>query len=330
MDRNRIKGIFFFLLIGIVFCFCGCSNGLAGRNDESKELSEDKTTAANTRATTESNALPEVSTVQPSSVTTEKTTVQMTTEAVQEKSADTGIEIDGMAELLKKTITENGFEKSNVSIFVKNLENGDYVNMDCGSLRAASLIKLFVAGAVYEQIDKKSLQSSYDGEITSLVKKMITVSDNDACNTLVKKLGDGNASAGMDIVNAYCLAHGFQATSMGRLMLDFSSGKDNYTSVSDCTRFLRLIYSEELPGSEEILGFMKQQTRISKIPAGVPEGVDTANKTGELDDTENDAAIIYKKDKPYILCVMVTPVSNVAAARELIVDVSKTVYDNMG
>ena len=35
------------------------------------------------------------------------------------------------------------------------------------------------------------------------------------------------------------------------------------------------------------------QTRTGKIPAGVPSYVTTANKTGELDDTENDAAIIY-------------------------------------
>lgn len=40
---------------------------------------------------------------------------------------------------------------------------------------------------------------------------------------------------------------------------------------------------------------LAQQTRY-KIPAGLPEGVLCGNKTGEMDATENDAAIIYAKD----------------------------------
>ncbi|MDD5949533.1 MAG: class A beta-lactamase-related serine hydrolase [Lachnospiraceae bacterium] len=327
MNKNITKRMLLVLFVGIFLFSFGCSNTSDEGQNHSTDSSEKNTTDSAHPATTEKSVLPEASTIQLSPKTTEQTT----TEKAPEKKSNSkeGVEISDLAEELEKTISANGFDKSNVSVFVKDLKSNNYVNMDCGSLRAASLIKLFVAGTVYEQIENGSLKSSYDGEITGLMEKMITVSDNDACNTLVKKLGGGDASAGMNKVNSYCNAHGFQATSMGRLMLDFSSGKDNYTSVSDCAKFLRLIVSKDLAGSEEILSFMKQQTRTSKIPAGVPSGVETANKTGELDDTENDVAIIYKNSKPYILCVMVTPTSNVAAARTLITDISKTVYENM-
>lgn len=236
--------------------------------------------------------------------------------------------LSGLKKKVKKTIQNSGVDETNVSVSVYNLKNGKSMKLGYGSVRAASLIKLYVAGTVYEQMKKGTLKASKE-EIDSLVKKMITVSDNTACNTLVKKLGRSDANAGMALVNSYCAKHGFQETSMGRLMLDFSSNQDNYTSVADCSRFLQLISKKKLTGSSKILKYMKKQTRLSKIPAGVPNGVQTANKTGELNDTENDVAIVYKKGKPYIICVMVSPVSDTASARKLITEISKVVYRNI-
>ena len=255
-------------------------------------------------------------------VTTEAEETESTTEEIAGEES-----LDNLKQKLLDDISGNGFDLATVSVFVKDLQEHDYVNLDAGAGRAASLIKLFVAGTVYEEMKNGTLTSSYEGELPSLVSNMITVSDNTACNTLVKKLGDGSAAKGMDKVNAYCAEHGFTSTSMGRLMLDFSSSKDNVTSVTDCTRFLRLVYENKITGAKEILSYLKQQTRTGKIPAGVPSFVTTANKTGELDDTENDAAIIYLEGKPYILCVMVTKTANVAAARKLITTISKHTYE---
>lgn len=255
-------------------------------------------------------------------VTTEAEVTESTTEEIASEES-----LDDLKQKLLDDISGSGFDLATVSVFVKDLQEQDYVNLDAGAGRAASLIKLFVAGTVYEEMKNGTLSSSYEGELPSLVSNMITVSDNTACNTLVKKLGDGSAAKGMDKVNAYCAEHGFTATSMGRLMLNFSSSKDNITSVTDCTRFLRLVYENKITGAKEILSYLKQQTRTGKIPAGVPSFVTTANKTGELDDTENDAAIIYLEGKPYILCVMVTQTTNVAAARKLITTISKHTYE---
>ena len=58
-------------------------------------------------------------------------------------------------------------------------------------------------GAVYENYD--TLSQSHNGdEIDSNISAMITVSDNDAANTLVNWLGNGDDSAGMAKVNGFC------------------------------------------------------------------------------------------------------------------------------
>ena len=71
---------------------------------------------------------------------------------------------------------------------------------------------------------------------------------------------------------------------------------------------------------------LAQQTRY-KIPAGLPEGVLCGNKTGEMDATENDAAIIYAKDCDYILVVLSNGWSSKDQVITRIQSVSSLVYD---
>ena len=73
-------------------------------------------------------------------------------------------------------------------------------------------------GAVYENYDELAQSHSSDG-LDQNISAMISVSDNDAANTLVKWLGNDDASAGMEKVNAFCQAHGFTSTQMNRLLL---------------------------------------------------------------------------------------------------------------
>ena len=73
----------------------------------------------------------------------------------------------------------------------------------------------------------------------------------------------------------------------------------------------------------------KAQERTAKIPAGVPSEVVTANKTGELDNVENDAAIIYGDNGAYILCVIMNDLQDTARGREAIKKLSSDVYRYM-
>lgn len=194
-------------------------------------------------------------------------------------------------------------------------------------MKAASLIKLYIMGAVYENYE--ALSKKYGAErVDSLLEPMITVSDNDAANTLTKMLGGGDAVSGRDTVNEFCAAHGYNDTSMGRMLLAENPSGENYTSVTDCGRFLEDICTKELYGSEKMEKLLKGQQRTGKIPAGVPSEVETANKTGELSDVENDAAIIYAENGAYILCVMSQNLSSTATARDAIVNISRQIYED--
>ena len=186
-------------------------------------------------------------------------------------------------------------------------------------MQAASLIKLYIMGAIYEDFSK--LSSLYGaGTINALLSPMIRVSSNDAANQLVRLLGRGSTAAGMKRVNQYCKDHEYTDTSMGRLLLQSRAYGDNYTSVKDCCSFLTLIYlsaagraakEDSLPHAKEMLNLLLGQTRRNKIPAGLPAGISAANKTGELYNVENDAAILINS-KARTALILVFMSENVA------------------
>lgn len=216
-----------------------------------------------------------------------------------------------------------------ISICTGRIEENVMAMVNGGPMQAASLIKLYVAGCVYENYSLLSAQEGYGGETEALLSAMITVSDNTACNTLVTRLGNGNVQMGLERVNQYCVNHGFSDTHMGRLMLQPNNVDDNYTSVRDCCNYLKMANAGQLEGSSNVLGYMNQQQRRGKIPAGIPEGVLVGNKTGELSDVENDAAIVYSGNGSYVLCVMSENLSDTYSARQFIARTSGVVYEAM-
>ncbi len=207
----------------------------------------------------------------------------------------------------------------NWAAYYIDLSTGESSSMNSSSMQAASLIKLYIMGAIYEDYETYSAQ---EPNLDSWLYSMITVSDNYAANNLVRVLGGGSTDAGKSAVTSYCTSHGYYNSSMGRLLLESNLYGDNYTSVSDCAHFLASVYNGELPHSSEMMNLLSQQTVTTKIPAGVP--VRTANKTGELASVQNDAAIVFA-DSPYVLCVMS---ENVPAgmAVSAISQLSSTVY----
>ena len=213
-------------------------------------------------------------------------------------------------------------------IYVYRLKDGARASLGQGRLTAASLIKLYIMGAVYSSYDNIAAANGQE-QVDKLLNAMITVSDNDSANTLVGMLGNGDNAAGQEAVNTYCKNNGYTDTSMGRMLLEKASANENYTSARDCSVFLKNIYENKLEHSEDMLNLLKQQTRTEKIPKGIPSGVKTANKTGELDHVENDAAIVFDVENPYIICVMADNLSDTTEARQRIVDISSVVYENI-
>ena len=79
---------------------------------------------------------------------------------------------------------------------------------------------------------------------------MITVSDNDSANELVRKLGGGDFQTGAAIVNEFCQERNYTSTHLGREFLASDPTDDNYTSASDCCRLLSDIYNSSLVNAE--------------------------------------------------------------------------------
>lgn len=311
MKRIYIKIILSTIYLGLVLSGCG-----QAKQEEPEEKEIEGIEALSTRLpdlTTEHDMSEEIA-----------VTEEVTTERVVEPEIITDLEGQ-----LKDLISAEKERGTQVSVFVEDLSDGSYVSFSAGQMQSANLITLFVAGCVFEQMDALTDAGNGQNDIEALVRKMITASDNEAANSLVKMLGNGNAESGMEQINAYCTEHGFDATFMGKLMLDTTAENDNYTSVTDCARFLKLIHKGTLIGSESILEYMKQQGRRNKIPAAIPTDVVTADKTGELDDMESDVAIIYTENGAYTLCIMLDDLSDTAAGRSFIVNISDIVYKYM-
>ena len=209
-------------------------------------------------------------------------------------------------------------------------------------MKSASVIKAFIMAAVFDKLvypnEGTSVSADYDNTLKSLLNSMITVSDNDAANELVRRLGGGDFQTGATVLNTFCQERNYTSTHLGREFLATAPTDDNYTSASDCCRLLSEIYNGTLvnaDASADMLALLQAQTRTSKIPAGVPDNVTTANKTGELSDpgnlgvVENDISIIFSKGHPYVLCVLSNNIQNNSSAQETISKISADVYKYM-
>ncbi len=156
--------------------------------------------------------------------------------------------------------------------------------------------------------------------VRELLKPMIQVSDNTASNYLITEFG-------FQTINDTALRAGLTQTKLARHFLDYTAivnHNDNVTSPQDMGM---LLYSIARGAREEgqtlvspkhartMLEIMLGQTDRDGIPAGLPPGASIANKTGEIDGSRNDIAIIDPfGTSPYVLAVYSKWLRNNAAA----------------
>lgn len=212
------------------------------------------------------------------------------------------------------------------SIYLKRMDSKEAADINASAqLPSASLIKLYIAGCYMDEAENGVIRDSYRESLDAMLEQ----SDNDAANRLIDLLG-------MNAVNAFIEKQGAVQTHLGRRMLE-ASQDDNYTSAQDCGQILESILegtyvSEE--ASEYLLEDLKKQTRTGKIPAGVPEEVRTANKTGELSVSgyavQHDAAIVWAPGGTYILVVMVEDGGGEGTMVSSIQEISRLVYETIG
>lgn len=199
------------------------------------------------------------------------------------------------------------------SIYVRCLDTGEDFCIREGAMTAASLIKLYIAGAYLEAVEDGVLEDS----LHESMEGMLSRSDNDAANRLIDCLT-------MDRINDFCQRLGFADSRLNRKMLQ-ASDLENLTSCRDCGRVLTEIAEGTFVSGEasrEILDCLLAQERRHKIPAGLPEEAVCANKTGELADVENDAALVRGPVRDYVLVVMSMDLPAAGKAQAVIRDLS--------
>jgi beta-lactamase class A len=180
--------------------------------------------------------------------------------------------------------------------------------------------------AVLKEVENGSfkLTDGDDGYMVNL-EKMITESNNDSANMFIDAFdgydGQKRKVTEEHTINKAIKSQGYEFTELNRKMHNTTppggpSGYQNYTSVKDVASLYEGLYNGTLLNEENTklaIRFLKNQQRTNKIPKLINKNypdVVVANKTGELSNVENDAAIIYGDNYNVIFVVMSESESN--------------------
>lgn len=232
------------------------------------------------------------------------------------------------------------------SIFVLDLDTGAYLNYRGGNpVPAASTIKLPILVAFFQDVDagkidlqeqlvmepetiaggSGNMQYSKPGTQYSALEtatRMITISDNTATNMLIKRLGGSN------LLNQRFGTWGLNATAIHERLPDLTG--QNQTSAVDLAHLLVQVNQGELvslPARDQMLEIMRQVKNRSLLPKGLDSKATIAHKTGNIKPMLADVGIVETPTgKRYAIVVMVRRPDNDAAAKGLIPNLSRQVY----
>jgi len=157
-----------------------------------------------------------------------------------------------------------------------------------------------------------------------LATMMVAVSDNSATNILIDRLG-------MDNVNALLDSLALHNTRLRRKMMDVKAaaeGRENISTPQDMLTLLEKIYQGKVLDKEMTADFFKMLSthKDSFIPRDLPDGLQIANKPGELEAVRNDSGIVFLQNRPYIICVMTTYLVRERDGEEAITKISAAAY----
>ena len=164
--------------------------------------------------------------------------------------------------------------------------------------------------------------------VRELIDRMITRSSNLSTNALIELVGANHADA---------TAHQLGAKNIRVLRgvednKAFRAGLNNTTTARDLAVLLEAIETGRAASRascDAMRDILLRQEFSAEIPAGLPPGTKVAHKTGWITGVLHDAAIVYPSNrKPYVLVVLTRGIPDEKVARQLIVDISRLVYDH--
>lgn len=259
-----------------------------------------------------------------------------TPDAQEQAKLDRQKTLDSLSAQLQQKVS--GYD-GHWQVYVEDLPTGASISINSHQQYSASVIKLMVMLAVFQRIHDGAFQDS--ASVDNLLTQMITISSNEATNTLVDQLGGGNTEAGYDVVNSIAKQYGFSQSHLNQRMGDLTGTTGKQTSVDDQGRFLAAACRGQLVSAEysqRMINLMLNQQRRSKIPAGLPSNISVANKTGESPGVENDSAMVFASNDgssiagsqpgqgDYVIAVMSENISSSSTAQAHIRDISASTW----
>lgn len=160
--------------------------------------------------------------------------------------------------------------------------------------------------------------------VSELCDQMITVSSNLATNLLMERLGVENIQTTTRALHA----NGMNVLRGVEDNKAFEKGLNNTTTA----RALQILMTAIADGkavdahsSEEMIQILEHQKFNEGIPAGLPEGMRVAHKTGEITKIHHDAAIVYAP-RPFVLVILVRGLAELKDSSALIADITRLLY----
>lgn len=240
----------------------------------------------------------------------------------------TALDMDALRQSIESEITQSD---GVWSVYVKDMNVGKDILINDVPMKAASVMKLFVMGAAFDNI--KTGLFEY-GDLSEDMYYMITESSNESANAILYTLGGGSYANGIYKVNAFTDKYGYNEKTVEYNGFDnpdtIVGGSFNVTSAHDCGMMLEAIYNGKCVSAEmswQMLELLKEQRTDYKLVYELPEQTVVANKSGEMDEVENDVGIVFSPGRDYIICVLSNDWSNNANAIETIQKISRTTYD---
>jgi beta-lactamase class A len=146
---------------------------------------------------------------------------------------------------------------------------------------------------------------------------MVTLSDNTATNILIDRLGMENVGRRMQGL-------GLSGTKLRRHMMDTEAarrGDENVSTPDEIVRLLQAIQKND-PAVE-----LLKKPKESRLRKGLPPGVATADKPGELDAVRVDAGIVFARNRPYVFSVMTTFLRDDGEGERAIEEMSRAAHE---
>ncbi|HET9832080.1 MAG TPA: serine hydrolase [Vicinamibacterales bacterium] len=239
-----------------------------------------------------------------------------------------------------------------VGYSIVDLTSGERIgHLESASFPTASAIKLAIVYELFKQADEKRIdleekvtldrRQAVGGtgvlvemgtptlSIRDYAVLMVTLSDNTATNVLIDRLG-------MDRIAARMQGLGLNGTKLRRHMMDTAAARRGDENVSTPDELVRLLEAMHGPMTGpartghylmgEAIDLLKKP-KENRLRKGLPEGVASADKSGELEGVRVDAGIVFAKNRPYVLCVMTTFLKDEAEGERAIEEISRVAYE---